>query len=115
MNELKNVTNKLFKTELESQKVDLSSIDYLNKIISRGKSIYDRGVTFINKKTALQEEAKTLNADSKALLDGGEKIINDFIKTAKDLGIDVNTIKEVEQATNTLGVLNTVFKQSQKF
>ena len=115
MNELKNVTNKLFKTELESQKLDLSSIDNLNKIISRGKSIYDRGVAFINKKTALQEEAKTLNGDAKALFDGGEKMINDFIKNAKDLGIDVNTIKEVEQASNMLGVLNTVFKQSQKF
>jgi hypothetical protein len=121
MNELKNVTSKLFKNtneslnvELESHKVDLSNLDNLKKIIDRGRKIYDRGVVFIDKKTALQKEAKTLNADSKALLSGGEKMVNDFIKTAKDLGIDINSIKEVEEAINTLGVLNTVFKQSEQ-
>ena len=115
MNELKNVTNKLFKTELANHKVELKSIDDLKRIISNGKSIYDRGVEFINKKTALQKEAKTLNADSKALLIGGEKLLNEFIKTAKDLGIDINTIEEIKKATNTLGVLDTVLKQSQQF
>lgn len=110
--ELKKIGNKLF---LNTQKVDLSSIDNLKRIISDGKSIYDRGVEFINKKTSLQKEAKTLNADSKALLVGGEKLLNDFIKNAKDLGIDVNSIKEVEQARNTLGVLDTIQAQSQQF
>jgi len=108
--ELKKIGNKLF---LETHKVDLSSIDNLKRIISDGKSIYDRGVDFINKKTSLQKEGKTLNNDSKALLSGGEKILNDFIKNAKDLGIDTNSIQEVEQAKNTLGVLDTVFKQTQ--
>lgn len=112
----KNVFSKLFtKTELGSHKVELRNIDNLKRIISDGKSIYDRGVEFINKKTALQKEAKTLNADSKALLVGGEKLLNEFIKNAKDLGIDVNSIKEVEQARNTLGVLDTIQAQSQKF
>lgn len=115
MSEIKRVMNTLFKTELASQKIELKSIDDLKRIISNGKSIYDRGVEFINKKTSLQKEAKTLNADSKALLVGGEKLLNEFIKNAKDLGIDINSIEEVKQATNTLGVLDTVFKQSQQF
>jgi hypothetical protein len=112
----KNVFSKLFaKTELASHKVELALLDNLKRVITDGKSIYDRGVQFIDKKTALQKESKTLNADSKALLKGGEKFLNDFINTAKDLGIDVNSIKEVEQATNTLGVLNTISKQTENF
>ena len=106
------VGNKLF---LGNQKVELRSIDILKRIISDGKSIYDRGVQFIDKKTTLQKEAKTLNADSKSLLIGGEKLLNEFIQNAKELGIDVNSIKEVEQARNTLGVLDTIQKQSQQF
>jgi len=111
----KKMFTKLFKTELGTHKVELALLDNLKRVITDGKSIYDRGVEFINKKTALQKESKTLNADSKALLNGGEKFLNDFISTAKDLGIDVNSIKEVEQARNTLGVLNTVLKQTENF
>jgi len=106
------IGNKLF---LGTQKVELRNIDNLKRIISEGKSIYDRGVNFINKKTSLQKEAKTLNADSKALLVGGEKLLNEFIQNAKDLGIDVNSIEEVKQAKNTLGVLDTIFEQSKQF
>lgn len=113
MSTLKNVGNKLFKVELENHNIELSNIDNLKRIISEGKSVYDRGVEFINKKTSLQKEAKTLNNDSKALISGGEKMLNDFVKNANDLGIDVNTIKEFEQAKNALGVLDTVFKQTQ--
>ncbi len=115
MSELKTVYSKLFKTELASQKVELSNIDNLKRIISDGKSIYDRGVEFINKKTSLQKEAKILNKDAKGLLVGGEKLLDEFIKSAKDLGIDINSIKEVEQAKNTLGILDTVLAQSKDF
>ncbi len=115
MSEQKTVFNKLFKADLASQRVELSNIDNLKRIISDGKSIYDRGVDFINKKTSLQKEAKVLNKDAKGLLVGGEKLLDEFIKSAKDLGIDINSIKEVEQARNTLGVLDTVLAQSKEF
>ena len=108
------VNNALFgKTELASQKIELNSIQALKRIITDGNSIYKRGVSFIDKKTNLNQEAKTLNADAKALLVGGEKLINQFISSAKELGIDTKSIKELEDATNVLGVLNTVEKQSQ--
>ena len=106
-------TDKIAKVNLESQKVELNSIDALKKIISNGNSIYKRGVEFIDKKTALTKEAKTLNADAKALLTGGEKLINQFVNSAKELGINTSGIKELEDAINILGVLNTVEKQSQ--
>lgn len=116
MSEQKVVFNKLFKKEeLASEKIELSSIQMLNRIISDGKSILNRGTEFINKKTSLQKEAKVLNKDAKGLLIGGEKMINEFVKTAKDLGIDINSIKEVEDAINALGVVDTVLKQSQDF
>lgn len=113
MSEQKVVFSKLFKKEeLASQKVELNSIQALNRIISDGNKIYKRGVEFVNKKTELQKEAKTLNNDSKSLLVGGEKLINEFIKSAKDLGIDTSGIQELKDAVNVLGVLDTVEKQS---
>ena len=113
MNVEKLVFSKLFKEELAVQKVELNSIDALKRIIGDGGKIYKRGVDFIEKKTALNKDAKTLNADSKALLTGGEKLINQFISSAKDLGIDVKGIKELQEAIDVLGTLNTIEKQSQ--
>lgn len=112
MNTQRIVNEKLFKTELSNHKVELNSIQALNRIISDGDKIYKRGVEFINKKTELTKEAKVLNADAKGLLVGGEKMINEFIKSAKDLGIDISNIQELKDATNVLGVLDTISKQS---
>lgn len=118
MNTENKVFNKLFsneKIELESQKIELANIQDLSRIISDGKSILSRGSEFINKKTALQKEAKVLNTDSKSLLTGGEKLINDFIQSTRDLGIDIKSVKEVQLAIDALGAVDTVVKQSQAF
>ena len=118
MNTEKQVFNKLFsneKVELASQKFEFANIQDLGRIISDGKSILSRGTEFINKKDALQKEAKVLNADSKALLTGGEKLINNFIQSARELGIDVKSIKEVQMAIDAIGAVDTVAKQSQAF
>lgn len=116
MNIEKSVFGKLTqKVELESQLIELANIQDLGRIISDGKSILSRGTDFINKKTALQKEAKVLNTDAKSLLSGGEKIINDFIQSARDLGIDVKSVKEVQMAIDALGAVDTVVKQSASF
>jgi hypothetical protein len=118
MNTDKKVFNKLFsapKVELASEKFDFANMQDLSRIVSAGKSILTRGSQFINKKESLQKEAKVLNADSKALLTGGEKLINDFIKSAKDLGLDVNNIKEIQMAIDALGVVDTVELQTKAF
>ena len=118
MNTQNKVFNKLFKSEkveLESQKLELANIQDLGRIISNGKSILSRGSEFINKKTSLQKEAKVLNTDAKSLLTGGEKLINDFVKSARDLGIDIKSVKEVQMAIDALGAVDTVVKQSQAF
>jgi len=99
------VFNKLNKVELESQRVELANIQDLGRIISEGKSILARGTEFINKKNSLQKEAKVLNTDSKSLLTGGEKLINDFIQSARELGIDVKSVKEVQMAIDALGAV----------
>jgi hypothetical protein len=118
MNTENKVFNKLFfedKVELASQKIELSNLQDLSKIIASSKSILSRGSEYINKKTALQKEAKVLNTDSKSLLTGGEKLINDFIKSAKVLGVNVNSVKEVQMAIDAIGALDTVVKQTQPF
>lgn len=109
------VFNKLFKedkTELAAQKIELESIQYLNKIISEGKSIYKRGVDFVNERDAFTKNARRLNTDADAMIKGGEKLINDFEKKVKDLGFDLNSISELKEAKNILGTLDTVSKQT---
>ena len=97
------------------KKIELGSIENLKKIISNGDIIYKRGVDFMSEKTALVKKAQVLNDDASSLLTGGQKLINDFISSAKDLGVDTKNIKEVQEATNILGLLNTVQKQTQSF
>jgi hypothetical protein len=112
------VFEKLFttdKVELASQKIELSNLQDLNRIISDGKSILTRGTDFINKKNSLQKEGKSLNTDAKSLLVGGEKLINEFVNSARELGIDVKSVKEVDLAINALGAIDTIVKQSQPF
>jgi hypothetical protein len=101
--------------KLASQKVELASINDLKKIIENGKSIYKRGVQFVDKRDALKKEAITVNGDAKGLLTGGQKLINEFISSAKELGINVNQIKEVQEAIDILGPLDTIEKQTSSF
>jgi len=115
MNTLKTIYDKIGKTELAKHEVELASINDLKKIIANGNSIYKRGVQFVDKKDALKKEAITLNGESKGLLSGGEKLINDFLSSANELGINVNQIKEVQEAKDIIGVLNTIEKQTSAF
>ena len=101
--------------KLASQKVELASINDLKKIIENGKSIYKNGVQFVDNKDALKKEALNLNGLAKALLSGGQKLLNEFLSSAKELGINVNQIKEVQEVEDILGVLNTIEKQTSAF
>ena len=116
MNTLQNVYDRLSdKTELAKHEVELASINDLKKIIENGKSIYKNGVQFVNKKDALKKEAVTLNGFAKGLLSGGQKYLNEFLSSAKELGININQIKEVQEVEDILGVLNTIEKQTSAF
>ena len=116
MNTLQNVYDRLSdKTELAKHEINLASINDLKKIIENGKSIYKNGVQFVDKKDALKKEALNLNGLAKALLSGGQKLLNEFLSSAKELGININQIKEVQEVEDILGVLNTIEKQTSAF
>ena len=115
MNTQREVFNKLFKeekTELATQKIELKSIQMLNRIISDGNKIYNRGTKFVQSRETLTKEARRLNSDATSLLKGGQKLIQEFEKNAKDLGINPNSIQELKKAIDVLGVLNTIDKQT---
>ena len=99
-------------TKLGKEKVELKSIQMLNKIISEGNKTYNRGVKFVQNREILTKEARTLNADATALLKGGKKLIQEFEKNAKDLGLNPNSIKELQKAIDVLGVMDTIDKQT---
>ena len=61
---------------------------------------------FAQNREAFTKEARVLNADADAMIKGGLKIINDFEKAAKELGVNPNSIKELKEAIDVLGVLD---------
>ena len=65
----------LAKVELETQKVDLSSISLLNDIAKEANKIYNRGVSFVNDRDALTKDAQVLNINATQILKGAEKSI----------------------------------------
>lgn len=93
MNELKNVTNKLFKTELESHKVDLATIDEVNKL-------YEKGINAL--KEADVERQKVAQLYSRALIILEMNVpgqLDEIIKKLIDLGINdkANELKQLKQ------------------
>jgi predicted nucleic acid-binding Zn-ribbon protein len=104
MSELKTVYNKLFKTELASQKIELASVKELQKTISDIKS----GIGAIEKiGTQLASELSKAQSTKNAMGDSvksvsslgsfAENQIKDFLNKAKDLGVDVSNIVELKQ------------------
>ncbi len=93
MNELKNITNKLFKTELANHKVDLATIDEVTKL-------YQKGVNAL--KEADVERQKVAQLYSRALIILEMNVpgqLDEIIKKLIDLGINdkANELKELKQ------------------
>jgi hypothetical protein len=90
----------IIKSELKSNKVDLSLVDDLNKVISAyTKSNANYQIAFNELKQlddkiiALKLKSKEFFAFDKKTYSEAQKIINEITKQAKDLGIDPNSIK----------------------
>jgi hypothetical protein len=94
MNELKNVTNKLFKTELESHKVELALLDDIkSNVLFAKKMKEDITVNFANANGGLRScedfkknyslavtKAKDLGIEIPKELDGLTKMMDDYEK-----------------------------------
>jgi predicted P-loop ATPase len=100
MSNLKDVGNKLFKTELESHKIELASLSDLKKVTDDAKKNLD----LFNKsnndivaaaKVALKN-ADNYQSDGVKLYD----ILNSIEKQFKELGLDYQQNQEVKNAIN---------------
>jgi len=100
------------KTELSTERIELKNIQMLDRIVSDGNKIYNRGNKFVQDRESLTKEARRLNNDATSLLKGGQKIIQEFEKNAKDLGINPNSVNQLKKAIDVLGVLDTIDKQT---
>jgi chromosome segregation ATPase len=98
------VFNQLFKTELASQKVELASIKELQKVISDIKNSFSAiekiGSQLGNELTQAQKTKNALGDSVQSVSSLGtfaNNQINDFLTKAKDLGVDVSNIKELNE------------------
>jgi hypothetical protein len=89
MNTLKNVGNKLFKTELESHKVDLALTDDIKKLISEANNLknqYDgAAMAAVNN----LKEAKRLAGNWRDNLSQANNLIISLTQKANELGVDI--------------------------
>ena len=104
MSELKTIGNKLFKTELGSQKIELASLKELQKSISDIKGgiseVEKRGNQLASELSQAQKTKFALGDSVKSILSYGQftkSQIDDFKTKAKDLGVDVSNVKELKE------------------
>ncbi len=134
MSTLKSVGNKLFKTELATQKVELALTDDLLKFINLNSSYVDRASRTIdnigslfNVLNGIMDEIDNMktqlsNIDgAKANLGGNSQDINNVINKieiqVKELGLDVKSIKGYTQALEIIKENNSLMnslEQSRK-
>jgi hypothetical protein len=93
MSNLKSVGNKLFKTELTNHKIDLATIDEVNKL-------YEKGINAL--KEADVEKQKVAQMYSRALIILDMNVpaqLDEIIKKLIDLGINdkANELKQLKQ------------------
>jgi hypothetical protein len=89
MSTLKNVANKLFKTELESHKVELALTDDIKKLISEANNLknqYDgAAMSAVNN----LKEAKRLAGNWRDNLSQANNLIINLTQKANELGVDI--------------------------
>ena len=89
MSNLKNVGNKLFKTELATQKIELGLVDDINKIKIEANKSEDSAVSEISKALGFLDNGNKLL--DKAILNSKEVLtqIDKAKVMAKDLGVEL--------------------------
>lgn len=119
MNNYKNVLKNLNKDklELETQKVELGSINELkrlNKITDNAYSelnnLHKDFIKAIDKLNKQAEEVRRLHNDNERLADEAFFALGDFEKKAKDLGVDFKTKEYNDLEQNTRALINIVEK-----
>ena len=109
MNTLKNVGNKLFKTELESHKLDLALVDDLKADL---KALFDNGSKKANELSAIASSLQSGKSVAFQIVEKSKKAI----AMAKELGLETNEFDFVlKEADNYAKVLDAAAKNAIKY
>lgn len=106
MSTLKNVGNKIFKTELESHKVELATIDDLKKAIAEGQK--QEANLYSDFKGALNgiiSKAREIEIKYNVLLSNINEPLFQSEKQAKELGLDFRSTDFYKQANSVIKAL----------
>jgi hypothetical protein len=102
MNELKNITNKLFKTELAAEKVELATIyDDLKGALAEANKEVIKALDLKTQAAKLADISLKKNRELIKELDKAEKLI-------KDLGLDSELAKVQKAKAEVSGNINAI-------
>jgi len=111
-NELNNITNKLFKTDLSVQKVDLASLKDLaaasgkvTKDLAAGQKYQDQLNRLKAEALALSKKFNEFSASAKSGMPLSANLwsmIKEIENAAKELGLDASNTPAVQDARNTM-------------
>ena len=106
MSELKTIGNKLFKTELGSQKIELADFADIKTQLQKAEDNHKVVLDFANKIFAIKQEAKKVTPKAIEMLDRIQReLLSDktnFIAKAKDLGIDISKLPQPKNYDNAI-------------
>jgi hypothetical protein len=97
------------KQELASQEVKLGSIDTIRSLNKRAEQVTDDASSYVGELMDIADRMERIIDDSKKLINEGEALAGDLQrelvaaeKAASDLGIDPDSIKELEDGMNIM-------------
>tara|TARA_R110002020_G_scaffold451207_1_gene665066 strand:+ start:92 stop:451 length:360 start_codon:yes stop_codon:yes gene_type:complete len=117
MNTTKAVYNKLFskKTELETHKVELSSIQELKSMLSSNDSEVNNFEVFKKEIETIIRRKKVNKKQTLASLKETKSVLDDFNKKVKELGLNAKDVKEYVNLSKSFSELQTIVSEYDKY
>jgi len=110
----KEITDKVM-TKLASERVELQNLQMVESIVKEGKDLNKKAQKFESEINAFTKKARLYYGLAEGLESGGEKILNDFAKAAKDLGLNARDLPKYKEAIDVLGVMNSIKQRLEAF
>lgn len=101
MNELKNITNKLFKTELESHKVELGLIQDIDSSMGNAAKVFQKSFELLQNAKKALSDAKTEYNLTIGKYNESLKLAENTLSKVKELGLDVPE-KQLQDKINNI-------------
>ena len=103
------------KTELKSEKVELKNLQNVERIVKEGLDLNKKAQKFESEINSFTKKARLYYGLAEGLESGGEKMLNEFAKAAKDLGLNAKDLPKFKEAENILGVMNSIKQRLEAF